>query len=130
MDKLDINSIKIMSFLYGSDFRTVRDIMNKFELHAESSRRYIKMWIEFCLCEGYVGIAAGEKWCVLKSDAQSYIQHCRSQGIETILPNYTIFLLPAGRAAVENDRRRKWQFLAPLVVSVVSAFISIVALLR
>lgn len=41
MNNIDNNSLKILSFLYNSDSKTVREIINEFTLHTEVRREYI-----------------------------------------------------------------------------------------
>jgi hypothetical protein len=129
MDKIDSNSIKILTFLYDADSKTVREIMNKFQLHAESRRDYIYALLEYFVDEGYLGIITDQNRYVLRHNVRSYVHECALNNRETILPTYSVYLLPAGRAIVESSRRNKWYFLAPLAISIISAVISVGSLL-
>ena len=129
MENLDNNSTNILSFIYEADSKTVREIMNKFELHAMSRREYIFSLIAYFVDQGYAGIIIDEYQYILKHNLYAHLQKCHLEKTEPILPEYSVYLLPPGRAAVENARRNKWYFTAPFVISVVSLLISVWSLL-
>ena len=93
MDKIDSNSIKILAFLYDADSKTVREIMNKFQLHAESKRDYIYTLLEYFVDEGYLGIITDQNRYVLRHNVRSYAHECALNNRESILPTYSVYLL-------------------------------------
>lgn len=129
MDIIDNNSLEILKFLYDADSKTVREIMNSFELHAETRREYINSLIACFVSEGYIGIIVGSHQYILKHNCHEYFRQCACQEIDPILPDYGVYLLPSGRAVVENAQRQKWYFILPLTISIISALVSAIAII-